>query len=96
MPQRRARASQPHLFPDLEDHCPCILVLHQLSFFFSVSAHLFSLSSSRFWLSKNRCEGTGMWHLFAVAASGASVFTSGLNNYGQLGLGHLVTTPTPP
>jgi len=31
--------------------------------------------------------GTGMWHLFVVGAEGAEVFTCGLNNYGQLGLG---------
>lgn len=31
--------------------------------------------------------GTGMWHLFLVTAVGSEVYTSGLNNYGQLGLG---------
>lgn len=31
--------------------------------------------------------GTGMWHLFLVTAVGSEVFTAGLNNYGQLGLG---------
>jgi regulator of chromosome condensation len=31
--------------------------------------------------------GTGMWHLFLVTATGSDVYTSGLNNYGQLGLG---------
>ena len=31
--------------------------------------------------------GTGKWHLMLVTAEGAEVWVTGLNNYGQLGLG---------
>lgn len=31
--------------------------------------------------------GCGMYHLLVVSGSGSAVYTSGLNNYGQLGLG---------
>jgi len=34
-----------------------------------------------------KAVGTGMWHVFCLAAAGATVYTAGLNNYGQLGLG---------
>jgi len=33
--------------------------------------------------------GCGMYHLFVVSASGSSVYSAGLNVYGQLGLGYV-------